>query len=101
MWDWHPGGRDAKLHRDTTDSPPPQITVTPKSIIVYLKALKVILLSILHVGKTQKPEVCGSEDRNLSQEEKPPFICPCHSSVRLKYCKRLNTKWNQTELERI
>lgn len=29
MWDWHPGGRDAKLHRDTTDSPPSQITVTP------------------------------------------------------------------------
>lgn len=58
--------------------------------------MKIILPSILYVGETQKPKVCGIEDKSLSQEGKPPFICPWHSWIRLEYCQRLNTKWSET-----
>lgn len=66
----------ARTYVGTTNISTPSDNNDPNPIMVCLEVLNVILLSTLHIGKIQKPKVCGSVDKNPSQEGKS--ICPCH-----------------------
>lgn len=66
----------ARTNVGTSDISTPSDNNDPNPIMICLEVLKIILLSTFHLGKIQKPKVCGSGDKNPSQEGKP--ICPCH-----------------------